>query len=261
MTAPSLRSRWQSGEVTFGAWCSMTSPLAAEALSRSGFDWVCIDMQHGIADYTQACEMIRAIDLGGAAPIVRVPWNEHGIIARVLDAGALGIIVPMIQTVADARHAVEAALYPPMGRRSFGPLRAALRDGPGYFAGANERIAVLPMIETTEALAVVDDILAVPGVAGAFVGPMDLSIALGLAPNDNDGTSIFDEALTRVVTACRKHAKAAAVFSNARVAALRIKQGFQMISIVTDFGALTTGARADLASVKAANPLAIRGEG
>lgn len=250
MTAPSLIPRWQAGETTFGVWCSMTSPLAAEALSRSGYDWVCVDMQHGLADYTQACEMIRAIDLGGAAPIVRVPWNEHGIIARMLDAGAMGIIVPMIQSVADARHAVEAALYPPMGRRSFGPLRAALRDGPGYFAGANARVAVLPMIETVDALAAVDDILAVPGVAGAFVGPMDLSIALGLSPADNDGTPIFDNALASVVAACRKHKKAACVFSNAKVAPTRIAQGFQMISLTTDFGAMTTAARTDLASVK-----------
>lgn len=249
----SLKARWRSGEVTLGAWCSLPSPLSAEALARSGFDWVCIDMQHGLADYTQACEMIRAIDLAGAVPIVRVPWNEPGIIGRVLDAGALGIIVPMIQSVEDARRAVEAVLYPPAGRRSFGPLRVSLRDGPTYFAGANDRIAVIPMIETAEALAAVEDIVAVPGVDSAFVGPMDLSVALGLPPNDSDGTAVFDVAIARVVAACRKFGKAAAVYSNAKVAPLRLKQGFQMVSVTTDFGSLAMGARADLATVKAAS--------
>jgi 4-hydroxy-2-oxoheptanedioate aldolase len=121
-----------------------------------------------------------------------------------------------------------------------------------YFGTANSRIAVLPMIETCEALATVKDILAVPGVSGAFVGPMDLSVALGLAPADNDGTTIFDDAINRVVAACRDAGKKAAVYSNAKVAPLRARQGFNMISITNDFGALMGAVRSDLATVKAA---------
>lgn len=251
MTSASQDAVIRPDRLALGGWCSLPSPLSAEALGRAGFDWVCIDMQHGQADYAAACDMIRAVDVGGAAPIVRVPWNEPGIIGRALDAGALGIIVPMIETVDDARRAVEACLYPPLGRRSFGPLRAALRDGAGYFLQANARIAVLPMIETRRALGQVAEILAVPGVTGVFIGPMDLSVALGLAPADNDGAAAFDEALARVVATARAAGKVAAIYSNARVAPLRIRQGFTMIAVASDFGALASGVRADLAAVKA----------
>jgi len=227
-------------------------PLTAEALGRAGFDWVLIDMQHGCMDYETALAMIRAIDLTPAIPVVRVPWNDPGIIGRMLDAGALGVVVPMIQTREDARRAVEACLYPPAGRRSFGPVRVGMRDGPGYFIEANERVAVIPMIETPEALANVDEIAAVPGVDALFVGPFDLSIALGLPPGDNDGQLAFDDAIRAVSAAARAARIATAVLSNAKVAPLRIEQGFRMISTSTDIATLTAAARGELEAVKAA---------
>lgn len=248
----SLKARWTAGDVTLGAWCMIPEPLTAEALGRAGFDWVLVDMQHGCMDYETALNMIRAIDLTPAAPIVRVPWNDPGIIGRVLDAGALGVVIPMIQTAGDAKRAVEACLYPPKGRRSFGPVRAGMRDGPGYFLEANSRVAVIPMIETPEALASVEEIAAVPGVDALFVGPFDLSIALGLPPGDNDGKPAFDEAIARVSAAARAAHIATAVLSNAKVAPLRIEQGFQMISATTDINALSMAARGDLEAVKAA---------
>ena len=251
---PSLKSRWSAGEVTLGAWCMVPSALSAEALASSGFDWVLVDMQHGGMDYQTAVEMIRAIDLTPAVPIVRVPWNEPGIIGRVLDAGAMGVVIPMIQTPDDARRAVEACLYPPAGRRSFGPIRVGLRDGPRYVATANERVAVIPMIETREALASVEQIAATPGVDAVFVGPFDLSIALGLPPGDNDGKAPFDAAILKIAEAARDARVATAVLSNARVAPLRIDQGFQMISVATDITALSSAARADLDTVRAARP-------
>jgi 4-hydroxy-2-oxoheptanedioate aldolase len=249
---PSLKARWAAGDVTLGAWCMIPSALSAEALGRAGFDWVLVDMQHGCMDYETAVGMIRAIDLSPAAPLARVPWNDPGIIGRVLDAGALGVVVPMIQSVDDARRAADACLYPPAGRRSFGPVRVGMRDGPGYFAGANDRVAVIPMIETADALASVDAIAAVPGVDALFVGPYDLSVALGLSPAENDGKKEFDEALSRVVAAARKAGITAAVLSSARTAQRRIEQGFQMISIVTDVAAMTASARADLEAVRPA---------
>jgi 4-hydroxy-2-oxoheptanedioate aldolase len=246
----SLKPRWAAGEVTIGAWCMIPSALTAEALGQAGFDWVLIDMQHGCMDYETALAMIRAVDLSSAVPVVRVPWNDPGIIGRVLDAGALGVIIPMIQTADDARRAVEACRYPPAGRRSFGPVRVGLRDGPGYFGGANDRIAVIPMIETAEALAEVDQIAATPGVDALFVGPFDLSIALGLPPGDNDGKPVFDEAIAKVSAAARAAGVATAVLSNTRVAPLRIAQGFKMISVTTDLSALSATARADLDSAR-----------
>jgi 4-hydroxy-2-oxoheptanedioate aldolase len=247
-----LKACWKVGEVTLGAWCMMPCALSAEALARLGFDWVLIDMQHGGMDYSSAVEMIRAVDLSEATPIVRVPWNDPGIIGRVLDAGALGVVIPMIQTVEDARRAVDACLYPPAGRRSFGPVRVGLRDGAGYFGDANQRVAVIPMIETAEALACVDEIVTVPGVDAVFVGPFDLSVALGLPPGDNDGKPAFDVAIRKVATAAKNAGVATAVLSNVRVAPLRIQQGFQMISVTTDISAMSISAGGDLKTVRAA---------
>jgi 4-hydroxy-2-oxoheptanedioate aldolase len=230
----------------------MPGALSAEALSKSGFDWVLIDMQHGCMDYETALSMIRAIDLGNAVPIVRAPWNDPAIIGRVLDAGALGVVIPMIQSAADARRAVDACLYPPAGSRSFGPVRVGLRDGPGYFATANARVAVIPMIETAQALEEVEQIAATPGVDALFVGPFDLSIALGLPPGDNDGDPVFDAAIARIAAAAKSAGVATAVLSNAKVAPLRLKQGFQMVSVFTDIAALTMAARTDLDMVRRA---------
>jgi 4-hydroxy-2-oxoheptanedioate aldolase len=251
--AEALKARWARGEVTWGAWCMMPGALGAEILGASGYDWVLVDLQHGCMDYETAVEMIRAIDLGGGAPIVRVPWNEPGIIGRMLDAGALGIVVPMIETVEDARRAVDACLYPPAGKRSLGPIRVGVRDGPGYFAGANARVAVIPMIETRAALDAVEDIAAVPGVDALFLGPFDLSIALGLPPGDNDGQPAFDAAVARVNVAARKASIATAVLSNQVVGPLRARQGFQMISVLTDSQALSVAARGALEAARVAH--------
>jgi 4-hydroxy-2-oxoheptanedioate aldolase len=127
-----------------------------------------------------------------------------------------------------------------------------MRDGPGYFGEANARVAVIPMIETREALAAVEEIAAVPGVDALFVGPFDLSVALGLPPGDNDGKPAFDEAIARVAAAAKKAGVATAVLSNSKVAPTRIQQGFQMISVTTDIAALTMATRMDLETVKAA---------
>jgi len=233
----------------------MPGAMSAEALGKVGFDWVLVDMQHGCMDYETALSMIRAIDLSNAVPIVRVPWNDPGIIGRVLDAGALGVVIPMIQSAADARRAVDACLYPPAGSRSFGPVRVGLRDGPGYFATANSRVAVIPMIETAQALEEVEEIAGTPGVDALFVGPFDLSIALGLPPGDNDGESVFDAAIARITAAAKRAGVATAVLSNAKVAPIRLKQGFQMVSVATDINALTMAARADLDAVRRATAL------
>jgi 4-hydroxy-2-oxoheptanedioate aldolase len=247
-----LKLRWQRDEVTLGAWCNIPSSLTAEILAKGGFDWVLIDMQHGCMDYETAVEMIRAIDLAGITPLVRVPWNDPSIIGRMLDAGAMGIVAPMIQTSEEARRLVEACRYPPLGRRSLGPIRALARDGMGYVATANDRIAVIPMIETTEALAVVEDIADVPGVDALFVGPFDLSFSLGLRPGDNDGEPAFDDALVRVNVAARARGIATAVLSTATLAPLRASQGFRMISVMTDSQALGIAAHTSLSAARTA---------
>lgn len=247
-----LKQRWQRDEMTLGAWCMIPSSLSAEILAKGGFDWVLVDMQHGCMGYETAVEMIRAIDLAGITPLVRIPWNEPGIVGRMLDAGAMGIVAPMINSVSEAQNLVDACRYPPVGKRSLGPIRVGARDGMGYVAGANERIAVIPMIETAEALSAVEEIAAVPGVDALFVGPFDLSFSLGLRPGDNDGEPKFDAALARVNAAARSAGIATAVLSTAALAPLRASQGFRMISVITDSPALGAAAHASLTSARSA---------
>lgn len=237
-----LKQRWKVGDVTLGGWCAIPSSLSAEIMGKAGFDWVLIDAQHGCMGYETAVEMIRAIDLGASAPVVRVPANDPAIIGRMLDAGAMGIVVPMINSAEDARAVVEACLYPPLGQRSLGPFRAQLRDGSKYVPEANGRIAVIPMIETLSALEAVEEIAAVPGVDALFVGPFDLSFALGLRPGDNDGELAFDNAMERINKAARAFGIATGVLSNPQLAPIRVEQGFQMISVAMDNVALAVSA-------------------
>lgn len=229
-----LKNRWEQGEVTLGAWFFMPGSLHAEIIAHAGFDWALVDMQHGCMGYETAVEMIRAIDLAGISPTVRVPWNEPGIIGSMLDAGAMGIVAPMIQNAEECRQLVHACRYPPAGGRSLGPIRVGAHQGMGYVPTANKKVSVIPMIETREALEAVEEIAAVPGVDALFVGPFDLSMALGLRPGDNDGEPAFDAALKRVNDAARANGIATAVMSTPDLAPRRAEQGFQMISVFSD---------------------------
>ena len=162
----------------------------------------------------------------------------------------MGVVVPMIDSVEDAKRVVDACLYPPKGRRSLGPIRVGARDGMGYFPTANDRVAVIPMIETADALAAAEDIANVPGVSALFMGPFDLSLAIGLPPGDNDGEKLFDDAVKKINDAAKRAGIATAVLSTAELAPLRAKQGFQMISVITDSAAMTAAGRAALAQAK-----------
>lgn len=241
-----LKAKWAAGEPTFGAWLSIPSPLVAEAAASAGFDYVCIDMQHGGADYQAALAMLAAMRSGEATPVVRVPWNEPGIIGRMLDAGALGIVIPMVNSVAEAQAAVAACRYAPVGARSFGPLRAGSIYGPSYFADANREIACIPMIETVQAVDGIDAILDVPGIDAVYVGPADLSITYGLPPGvDNPGT-VFDEAIATIVAACGARGITPGIHSIAPLAAKRVGNGFRMITISSDLGGLTATMRSEV---------------
>ena len=170
------------------------STITAEVAARQGFDYVCVDTQHGAIEYQAAVGMFQAIELGGGMPITRVPWNEQGIIGKMLDAGAHGVIVPMVNTREQAEAVVRSCRYAPEGSRSFGPTVVGMRHA-DYVAWAGTSVAVIPMIETTEALGNLDDIMSVPGVDAIYVGPADLSLSLGLKPRNNDGEAVFDDAL------------------------------------------------------------------
>ena len=246
----SLRQLWADGRPVFGGWLSVPSSLTAEVVARVGFDYVCIDNQHGMHDYASTATLVQAILLGGSRPIVRVPWDEPGIIGKVLDAGAQGVIVPMVNTADEAAAVVRACRYAPQGARSYGPLLAGMRD-PEYFATANDSVAVIPMIETEEAVANLDEILAVPGIDAVYVGPADLSITLGLPPGNPDDDKSFASALAAVVAACRRAGVVPGIHASSALAPRRLEQGFRMITVSADVVSMRTAMTADLAAVRA----------
>jgi 4-hydroxy-2-oxoheptanedioate aldolase len=237
----SLRDLWRSGATTLGGWLSVPSTVTAEAVARSGLDYVCIDTQHGAVEYSDAVPMIQAILLGGSRPIVRVPWNEPGIIGKMLDAGAQGVIVPMVNSVEEAEAVVRACRYAPDGARSFGPGMAAPRVESDYVAWARKHVAVIPMIETAQAVAALDDILAVSGIDAVYVGPADLSLTLGLPPGNNDDEPTFMTALGDVASACARAGVVAGIHSTGALTAKRVESGFRMVTVTADIVALRIG--------------------
>lgn len=241
-----LRDIWAGGGTALGAWLSIPSPESAEVVARAGYDYVCIDMQHGLADYQTALRMLQVIGLGDATPVVRVPWNEPGIIGRALDAGAMAIIIPMVNDVAAAASAVAACRYAPAGSRSFGPTRAAMQEGRGYFDVANSEVACIPMIETQEAMGNLDDILTVEGVDAVYVGPADLSVSHGLPPGNNDDEPVFADALTGIVEACGRSGVVPGIHGTPGLAGRRRDAGFRMITVSTDMVALGGALRKEL---------------
>lgn len=245
-----LRDAWAAGESTYGAWLSVPSSVSAELAAGVGFDYVCIDCQHGGVEYQPTIAMIQAIALGGSNPIVRVPWNEPGIIGKSLDAGAQGVIVPMVNTAAQAAAAVAACRYAPAGSRSYGPTVVGMRHD-AYTAWAADNIAVIVMIETAEAVANLDEILAVPGIDAVYVGPADLSLTLGLPPKNNDGAPAFDDALARIVAACQKAGIVPGAHSVGGIATRRAEQGFRLLTVSADLIAMRQSLGSDLAAAKA----------
>lgn len=250
-TSP-LKQRWRDGGTAVGAWISLRDPLLAEVAASAGYDYVCIDMQHGMSDYTHVTTHLHAMAGAPTVPIVRVPWNEQGIIGRVLDAGALGVIIPMVNSPEEARRAVDACRYAPDGTRSFGPLGASIRHGGGYAGRANDVVACIPMIETRQAVEAVDEILSVPGIDAAYIGPADLSLTYGLPPAVDQEGDPFESALATVIESCQRHGVIPGIHANAALAAKRHAAGFRMITVGLDASPAIAALRADGASARAA---------
>lgn len=223
--------------------------MAAEALARAGVEYVCCDNQHGLIDYQATVPMIQGILVGGSNPIARAPWNEPGIIGKLLDAGAQGVIVPMVNTEAEAQAAVAACRYPPHGARSFGPAGVGPRVA-GYFDSSAEQVAAIVMVETVEALGNVDAIVNTPGVDAVYVGPADLSISLGLPPGNNDDAPEFVEALETIVAACQNAGVVPGIHSSGSLTPRRLEMGFKMITVTASLVAMGVGVRAELAKAR-----------
>ena len=246
----SLARRLRAGETVFSAWCTAPSPLLAETIVRAGFAAAILDSQHGLWDMASLIAGIGAVHHGGGSPGVRVPLNDFATVSRALDCGAEIIIAPMINTAADARAFAAAAKYPPLGERSWGPLRAMPMQGRSvatdYLREANDGTLTLAMIETRTALANVAAIAATPGIDALFVGPYDLSVALSGGKQVDPLSADVEKALDRIVTAARKAGKVPGVYCPDAVRAVTLaKRGFRFLAVASDLLMLRAGAAAE----------------
>jgi 4-hydroxy-2-oxoheptanedioate aldolase len=233
-----------------GAWCAIASPLVAEALASVGFDYLALDRQHSMIDDETTLAMIQVIDRIGTPVFVRVPEGDAALVSHVLDAGATGVIVPMVESVEAARRAVEAACYPPLGRRSWGPMRQAYHADRGAIPADG---LVLVMLETATAIERAPEILSVAGVAGAVVGPADLAQSLGLGPSEVAHERVL-EASRSVVSLCRERGLISATGAHSiDLAATFVGLGFDMVAVGRDVSMMREVAAARLAAVRASS--------
>ncbi len=238
-----LRTIWKDGRCAVNGWIAVPSVISAEAMSKAGWDSVTVDMQHGTADYRDLLSILPVIERWGSVPLVRVPWPEPAWVMRALDAGALGIIAPMIEGPEDAAIFVSMCRYPPEGARSFGPIRARLVHGDRYFATANREVLPIAMIETRSALEQLKDILAVPGLGAIYIGPADLSLSLGFPPGFDREEPEMLEVIGHIVEACREAGVPACIHCGSPAYARRMaEKGFMLTTISSDARFVEQGA-------------------
>ncbi|MYB40791.1 MAG: 2,4-dihydroxyhept-2-ene-1,7-dioic acid aldolase [Chloroflexi bacterium] len=248
---------WREGRQTIGGWLSTPSGHSAEVMANLGFDWLCIDMQHGAIDYADVLEMCRAISTTETTPFVRVPWNDPAMIMKVLDAGAYGVIVPLVNNREEAELAVWSCRYPPDGGRSSGPTRAAMYGGAGYQDEANDEIAVICMIETEEALENLDEILSTPGVDCAYIGPSDLAYAIGITPTGDNADPKHQETVLSILEACRRHGVAAGIHTGSLEYTVKwLQAGFDTAMLNNDVGFIRQAAGSQLAEARSTTGVA-----
>jgi 4-hydroxy-2-oxoheptanedioate aldolase len=251
MTPGRLRRTLAAGEPAFGAWVMIPSPLIAEALAVADYDYVCIDCQHGFAALDGLWPLVQVMARTDTTVLVRVPGHDWAFIGKALDAGASGVIVPMVESAETAAMLASACRYPPAGTRSRGGGRAALVGGPSL-ADENAESLCLVMIETVTGLAAAKDIAAVPGVDGVYIGPSDLAVSLGVDPAGVMTDPTHLAAVAQVQAACAAQGKVAAIHTTGPAdARVRVQAGFNMCTISTDVGLLRAGAAAHLTAARA----------
>jgi 4-hydroxy-2-oxoheptanedioate aldolase len=246
-----LLNIWSKNKAVINAWLSIPNSFTAEAFGKMGWDSVTIDMQHGQNDYSTAIPMVQAIANSNAVPMVRVPWNEPGIIMKMLDLGVLGIIAPMINTKEDCEKFVSYCYYPPIGQRSFGPMRAQVTYGSDYYQHANKNIVSLAMIETKQAVENLDAILSVPNLTGIYIGPADMSSSYGLLPKfDVREDPVFSN-IKMIAKKAREKGKIAGIH-NGSVKYMKemMDYGFQFTTLLSDFRMMTSHAESLLKELK-----------
>lgn len=244
MRANRLRELWAAGQPAISGWCSMPGGFSAEMMASQGWDAVTIDTQHGVIGYSEMLAMLQAISTTPAVPMVRVSWNQPGEIMRALDAGAYGVICPMINDATECAAFVQACRYPPDGFRSSGPTRAVIYGGADYHANANAEVLTFAMIETARGLANVQAIVATPGLDGVYIGPSDLSLAIGGPPGQDSDAPALMAAFDTILKAC----KAAGVRIGVHTASVAYSQkmigrGFDLVTTGIDTRYIRAGAK------------------
>ena len=245
-----VTDKLRSGQPAVGSWLSLCSPVSAELMARIGWDWLVVDAEHSPVGFDTMVNCFRATQLGGAVPMARVPWNDTVWIQRTLDAGALGLVVPMVNSAEDARSVVGNMKYATKGQRSFGGSRVASYIDGDYRTWTDENLAIIVMIETAQAVENAEEILAVEGVVGCFIGPNDLALSMGIHPEKIGPGTEHEAAMLEVLAAAKKTGKAAGkhCYSAAELSE-RIAQGFQFLALSSDAGLLGKAAREEFGAV------------
>lgn len=237
----SLKASIRQGNTALGLWLTIPSPDVSEALSTLDFDWFLFDFEHSALNEQSAQILMQGMRGDSITPLVRVAWNDPVMIKKALDIGAHGVLVPMVNTKADAELAVSSCTYPPVGMRGCGPKRPWIYD-PDYLETADEEILVIVQIETEEAVSNIDEILSVEGVDGVFVGPFDLSISMGFRGKKDDKQ--FQDAIDTVLAAAKRQGIAAGMWEGAgKSVRERIEEGWQIIAVGLDLYLLVAGAK------------------
>ena len=246
-----IKQKLTNGEICRGLWLGVPSPFSARLLARQPFDWLMIDAEHSPLDTFTLAQMVAAIaEANGPAPFVRVAQASVENMKRALDAGAFGLIAPMINTRQEAEQVVAWSKFPPDGQRSFGSAYAGLAFNLSmgeYLRAANQQTVLGIQIESQAALGNLDEIFSVPGLDLAFVGPVDLSISMGLEPLPENPHPVFQQALAEIMSTARKHKLPLGIYcSNGAAASARIAQGFQFVNVSSDINCLSRGALTEL---------------
>lgn len=257
-----IRTLWQAGGAVVNGWLAIPNSFSAETMAHQGWDALTIDLQHGVVDYPAMLGMLQAISTTPTVPVVRVPWLEPGILMKTLDAGAYGVICPMVNTREDAQKLVAWTHYAPRGTRSFGPVRALLYGGEDYLQHADDTIVTFAMIETAQALDNLDDILSVEGLDAVYIGPGDLSLSLGCKPSFDDVEPKAAEAIDHILARAKAHGVVAGIHNGSPEAALkRIEKGFQFVTISSDARLMAAGAQQVLGALRNAPRVRVAANG
>ena len=262
-----LKRNWSNGRAAINGWLAVANSFSAEIMAEQGFDSLTVDLQHGIVDYRDAVLMFQAMRASGVVPMARVPWLEPGIVMKVLDAGAYGVICPMINNRAQAEELVSHVRYAPVGGRSFGPTRANISAGPNYASEANDQIVCLAMIETAEAVENLTEIVATPSLDGVYIGPSDLTLGVtrGRLPAglDREEPEMVD-VIKRILEDAKKAGIRAGIHCvKFEYAARMVELGFDLVTLSSDARMLAAAAAADVNGVRkmiGAAPMPIQGD-